>query len=67
MSTSIRVSDETKEKLKRIKRDDETYDELIDRLADIEDTMADSAGAWAGTDKAEHARAARRNTRESFR
>lgn len=67
MSTTIRVSEETKEKLERLKREDETFDELIDRLADIEDTMAESAGAWAGTDKADHAREARRRTRESFR
>lgn len=67
MTSSIRVSAETKSKLKRIKREDETFDELLDRLADIEDKMADSAGAWAGTDKAEHAREARKNVRESFR
>lgn len=67
MGTSIRVSEETKSKLKRIKREDETFDDLLDRLADIEDKMADSAGAWAGTDKAEHALESRENVRESFR
>ena len=67
VSTSIRVSEETKEKLERIKRDDETFDDLLSRLADIEDTMADSAGAWAGTDKAAHAREAIDRSRESFR
>lgn len=67
MSTSIRVSEETKAKLKRIKRDDETFDELIDRLADVEDKMPDSAGAWAGTGKAERARHAREDVRESLR
>lgn len=67
MSTSIRVSDETKEKLKRIKQEDETFDELLSRLADIEDKMADSAGVWAGTDKADNAREAIERSRESFR
>ncbi|MFB6293427.1 MAG: antitoxin VapB family protein [Halonotius sp.] len=33
MSTSIRVSEETKRKLEAVKRDDETFDELLDRLA----------------------------------
>jgi predicted CopG family antitoxin len=67
MSTSIRVSDETKEKLKRIKQEDETFDELLSRLADIEDKMADSAGAWAGTDKADNAWETIERSRESFR
>jgi len=67
VSTSIRVSDETKEKLKRIKREDETFDELLSRLADIEEEMADSAGAWADTDKADNAREAIERSRESFR
>lgn len=66
MSTTIRVSDETKAKLERVKRDDETFDELLSRLADLEDTMQESAGAWAGTDKADLAREAREETRGSF-
>jgi predicted CopG family antitoxin len=33
MSTSIRISEETKAKLEALKRDDETFDELLDRLA----------------------------------
>jgi len=33
MSSSIRISDETKAKLEAVKRDDETFDELLDRLA----------------------------------
>jgi len=33
MSTSIRISEETKRKLEAVKRDDETFDELLDRLA----------------------------------
>lgn len=67
MSTSIRVSKATKAKLERIKRDDETFDELIDRLADIEDTMQASAGALAGSAKAKYARDPRERVRDSFR
>jgi len=33
MSSSIRISDETKEKLEAVKREDETFDELLGRLA----------------------------------
>lgn len=33
MSTSIRISEETKGKLEALKRDDETFDDLLDRLA----------------------------------
>jgi predicted CopG family antitoxin len=33
MSTSIRISEETKDKLEALKRDDETFDDLLDRLA----------------------------------
>lgn len=33
MSTSIRISEATKQKLEAVKRDDETFDELLDRLA----------------------------------
>lgn len=40
MSSSIRISDETKRKLEAIKRDDETFDELLDRLA-VERSRAD--------------------------
>lgn len=67
MSTTIRVSDETKVKLERIKREEESFDELLARLADVEDGMKDSAGAWSGTKKAEKAREAVRESRGSFR
>lgn len=33
MSTSIRISDETKQKLEAVKRPNETFDELLARLA----------------------------------
>jgi predicted CopG family antitoxin len=35
-STSIRVSDDTTEMLESLKREDETFDELLERLAQRE-------------------------------
>jgi predicted CopG family antitoxin len=64
MSTSIRVSDETKAKLARLKREDESWDEFLDRLASKESSM--NPGVWEGTGKAETAREAVRRSRESF-
>jgi predicted CopG family antitoxin len=64
MSTSIRVSEDTKKKLERLKRDDETWDAFLDRLANEGDSM--TPGAWDGTDKAEAAREAVKRSRESF-
>lgn len=43
MSTSIRISEEMKQKLEAVKQEDETFDELLSRLAvtrtpdDVED------------------------------
>ena len=65
MSTSIRVSDRTKEKLARLKREDESWDEFLDRLASEGSGM--NAGAWKGTNKAEKAREATTRSRESYR
>ncbi|PSQ10721.1 hypothetical protein BRC93_08400 [Halobacteriales archaeon QS_5_70_15] len=64
MSTSIRVSEETKAKLARLKREDESWDEFLGRLAHEGSTM--NPGAWEGTGKAEAARDAVRRSRESF-
>lgn len=64
VSTSIRVDDETKARLERLKRDDETWSEFLDRLATEFGSM--EPGAWEGTDKPEKAREARRRARESF-
>lgn len=63
MSTSIRVSDETKELLERLKRDDETFDELLHRLASDEQPI--DIGAWS-SEKADRAREAVEESRESF-
>ncbi|WP_096389640.1 DUF7557 family protein [Halopenitus persicus] len=63
MSTSIRVSDDTKRILERLKREDETFDELLERLAQSERPI--DIGAWSGG-KAERAREAVKRSRESF-
>jgi predicted CopG family antitoxin len=63
MSTSIRVSDETKELLERVKRDDETFDELLRRLAGDEQPI--DIGAWS-SETADRAREAVEESRESF-
>lgn len=63
MSTSIRVSEETKEKLDRLKRDDESFDELLDRLASDEEPIA--IGSW-DSDTADRARDTIDRSRESF-
>lgn len=64
MSTTIRVDEHTKARLERLKHDDETWSEFLDRLAADADTM--NPGAWDGTDKPEKAREAVRRSRESF-
>ncbi|AHF99053.1 hypothetical protein HALLA_09385 [Halostagnicola larsenii XH-48] len=63
MSTSIRVSNETKAKLDRLKRDDESFDELLERL--VNDEKPITVGAW-DADTADRARDAIDRSRESF-
>lgn len=61
--TSIRVSDETKAKLASLKREDETWDEFLNRLVTAEKPIA--VGAWSERE-AERAREAIDRSRESF-
>lgn len=63
MSTSIRVSEATKERLRKLKREDETFDELLLRLAREEEPV--DVGAWSEAE-AERAREAIERSRESF-
>lgn len=63
MSTSIRVSDDTKRMLESLKREDETFDELLARLAKSEKPI--DVGAWSN-EEAERAREAVKRSRESF-
>lgn len=63
MSTSIRLSEATKAKLERLKREDESFDELLARLAGEREPIA--VGAWSDED-ADRAREAIDRSRESF-
>mgnify|MGYP006309484197 CR=1 FL=1 len=63
MSTSIRVSEETKQMLERLKREEETFDELLSRLAQSERPI--DIGAWS-EEEADRARDAVQRSRESF-
>lgn len=63
VSTSIRVSDDTKRMLERLKREDETFDELLERLAQSEQPI--NIGAWS-EEQADRAREAVNRSRESF-
>jgi predicted CopG family antitoxin len=63
MGSTIHVSDDTKELLERRKREDETYDELLARLATEGDDMV--AGSWS-SEKADVARERVKKSRESF-
>lgn len=61
MSKSIRVDEDTHTALALLKKDDETFDELLTRL--LRERRGDvraGAGLWEGTDAAERARAKRR-------
>ena len=63
MSPSLCVSDKTKSKLSRLKRDDETWDELLSRLADYEEPI--NVGAWS-EEEADRAGEAIERSRDSF-
>jgi predicted CopG family antitoxin len=67
MSTSIRISEATKRKLEAVKRDDETFDELLDRLA-VSRTEADvhEMAGFGGDGVAEGMEEAREDLNESL-
>lgn len=51
MSTSIRISEETKRKLEAVKRDDETFDEFLDRIVvDRTDSDVEAFLGMAGSE-----------------
>ena len=62
--TSIPVDSETKERLSRLKRNDETWDEFLQRVAVPEEPI--EAGAWSD-EEAERAKESIRNSRENWR
>ena len=63
MSTSIRVSERTKARLDRLKRDSESFDELLRRLTSEEEPI--EIGSW-DAETAERARQAVSRSREQF-
>ncbi|WP_269446021.1 DUF7557 family protein [Haloquadratum walsbyi] len=63
ISTSIRVSDDTKRMLESLKREDETFDELLERLAQSEKPI--NIGAWS-EEQTDRAREVVGRSRESF-
>ena len=62
--TSIPVDSATKERLDRLKRDDETWDEFLERITTTEEPI--EAGAWSEK-QAERAKASIRTSRENWR
>jgi predicted CopG family antitoxin len=50
---TIRVSDEVKERLRDLKRDDESFNDLLDRLSRSEKDVESMAGFLAGIDEGE--------------
>jgi hypothetical protein len=62
--TSIPVDAATKERLDRLKRDDETWDEFLERVTATEEPI--EAGAWSD-EEAERAKESIRQSRENWR
>lgn len=62
--TSIPVDTATKQRLDRLKRDDETWDEFLERVTATEQPI--EAGAWSD-EVAERALESIRNSRENWR
>lgn len=62
--TSIPVDAATKERLDRLKRDDETWDEFLVRVTAAEEPI--EAGAWSD-ERADRAKEAIRESRENWR
>lgn len=62
--TSIPVDDATKERLDRLKRDGETWDEFLERVTATEEPI--EAGAWSD-EQAKQAKESIRNSRASWR
>jgi predicted CopG family antitoxin len=70
MSTSIRISEETKKKLEARKREDESFDELLERLARTEKDV-EQMGGWLDKDEAdelkEHVKEKREELHDSMK
>lgn len=65
MSKTIRVDDDTHAALKALKREDETFDDLLTRfIEERREHIREGAGLWEGTDAAEKAREKRKEMKE---
>lgn len=62
--TSIPVDETTKDRLDKLKRDDETWDEFLQRVTSDEEPI--EAGAWSD-EEAERAKEKIRESRENWR
>jgi predicted CopG family antitoxin len=62
MSTTIRISDDTKSRLSVLKEDDESWDEFLNRLA-RQERDADELGGFADADAVEDMEKAREGAR----
>jgi hypothetical protein len=62
--TSIPVDTATKERLDRLKREDETWDEFLERVTANEEPI--EAGAWSD-EEADRAKESIRDSRENWR
>lgn len=65
MSTTIRISDETKSKLSVLKNDDESWDEFLNRLARNERDV-EEIGGFADDGVVEDMKTAREGSREDW-
>lgn len=65
MSSSIRISEDTKKKLEARKREGETFDELLDRLARTEKDI-EEMGGFADESVVEEMSQAREAAREDW-
>jgi len=67
MSKTIRVEEGTYELLSRLKGDDESFDDAIERLVELRrERIDEGAGFWADTDAAREARDARQSMKEDL-
>jgi predicted CopG family antitoxin len=67
MSKSIRVDDATHAALTALKREDETYDDLISRLVEVRRAaVSEGAGLWNDSDAAAEARNARERVKDQL-
>jgi predicted CopG family antitoxin len=62
--TSIPVDESTKRRLDRLKREDETWDEFLERVTRTEEPI--EAGAWSD-EEAERAKESIRESRKDWR